>query len=120
MATVLELIKAAHDGGGEPLLKAWNEDDHPRADDGKFTAGETVRFDGASADGKFSGFTDVKIINPHSNADKVTHTEGKGKKARDYEGGNRHIATATVERPAYKDRPALRFEAYHYTLGKPK
>ncbi len=70
--------------------------------------GQTMRFNGKSADGKFEGSTDVKIVNPHSNADKVTHS----KTGRDYEGASTHIPTATVENP----RNGTHFEAFHHTL----
>ena len=84
----------------------------------QFTAGQVVRFAGKSADGKVIGAMDVKIINPHSNADQVGHTEGKGSKAREYnKDGSRHIPTATVERPAQSDRPAKQFEAHHFALS---
>jgi hypothetical protein len=46
------------------------------------------------------------VINPHSNASKVTFTDKRG---RMYEGAHSHIPTATVERGAYKDRPARQF-----------
>jgi len=89
----------------------------------QFTSGQTVRFEGASADGKVSGGMDVKVINPHSNSHLVTHTEGKGKNLRMYEGGIRHIPTVTVERPASTGsfpRPAKQFEAYEHTLQRLK
>jgi hypothetical protein len=80
--------------------------------------GQTVKFDGTSADGKVSGFMEVRVIDPHSNADKVAHVEGKGSGAREInKDGSRHIATATVERPARGDRPAKQFEAFVHTLS---
>jgi hypothetical protein len=74
-------------------------------------AGDMARFDGKSADGKVEGSMDVKIINPHSNVDKVTHTKVEGKKHRDYEGAFTHIPTATVQ----NSRGTV-FEAHHFTL----
>jgi hypothetical protein len=87
-------------------------------DKGRFAAGDMVKFNGESADGKFSGLFPVKVINPHSNADKVSHTDKSG---RMYEGAFRHLPTATVERGERKGNfpvPARQFEAYHHTLFK--
>lgn len=81
---------------------------------GPHKAGDTVRFNGKSADGKVDGSMTVKIVNPHSNADKVTQTDTKG---RQYAGASRHIPTATVEVDRSKrGLPPIQFEAYHHTL----
>lgn len=79
--------------------------------------GGSAQFSGKSADGKFEGTTTVKIVNPHSNAHKVTETKVTGKRTRMYEGANVHIPTATVEMDRSKrGLPPLQFEAYHHTL----
>jgi hypothetical protein len=86
--------------------------------EGRFSAGDMARFSGKAADGTISGDLDVKVVNPWSNKDKVTHTDKSG---RAYEGANAHIPTASVERPESKGafpRPAKQFEAYHHTLSK--
>lgn len=77
----------------------------------QYSKGQTVRFDGKSADGKVQGSMNVKIVDPHSNADKVTRTTTTGKKSRSYEGQHIHIPTATVE-----NSRGTQFEAYHHTL----
>lgn len=79
----------------------------------QFSEGQTVRFDGKSADDKVNGFMDVKVINTHSNKDKVDRVEGKGRRARIYDKeGRQHLPTATVENSRGKQ-----FEAYHHTLS---
>ena len=84
---------------------------------GPHKAGDVVRFNGNAASGSVSGSMDVTVINPHSNADKVTSTKVEGKRTRQYEGANVHIPTATVEMDRSKRGLApLRFEAYHHTL----
>lgn len=84
----------------------------------EYHEGETVRFSGQAADGSTSGDMDVKVVNPHSNKHKITHTDKSG---RHYEGSHSHIPTATVERPArlgMSPAPARNFEAHHHTLSK--
>lgn len=84
----------------------------------RFQAGQSVRFNGESADRTVTGSLPVKVVNPWSNRDKVTHTDNRGQP---YEGAGMHIPTATVERAAGKSaldkRPARQFEAYHHTLS---
>jgi hypothetical protein len=79
----------------------------------KYESGQKVKFEGKSADGSTSGMFEVEVVNPHSNADKVTHTDNRG---RMYEGAFSHIPTATVK----NTRSGKVFEAHHYTLGKPE
>lgn len=75
----------------------------------KFTTGQTVRFDGRAADGRAEGMFEVEIVNPHSNSDKVTHTDNRG---RQWAGAFTHLPTATVK----NKRSGNVFEAHHYTL----
>lgn len=85
---------------------------------GKFAAGDSARFEGKSADNTFEGGTNVKVVNPWSNKDKVTHTDARGQP---YKGAYPHMATATVERPARQGAfpvAAKQFEAFHHTLSK--
>jgi hypothetical protein len=96
-------------------LDADFEAKHPRAEGGKFAAGDSATISGKSADGKFEGTATVTIVNPHSNADRVTQTKGK----RMYEGAVTHIPTATVTLDRSKrGLPPLEFEAHHHTLTK--
>lgn len=74
--------------------------------------GDVVRFDGAAVDGSVSGFMLVTVIDPHSNAAAVTHSDKHG----EYESGRTHIRQALVERPAYKDRPARQFVVNVFNL----
>lgn len=76
-------------------------------------AGETVRFNGEAVDKSVQGFMLVTVIDPHSNSSLVTHTDKQG---RQYADGFSHIPQATVERPAYKGRPARQFTCYTYML----
>ncbi|MCR4301806.1 MAG: hypothetical protein NUV51_09365 [Sulfuricaulis sp.] len=118
--------------GGLEALAGGNPYHDPTS--GEFTSGTgsgvtgfskdaPAQFDGNSADGKFRGSGRVKIVNPHSNADKVTHTKVSGKRTRQYEGASVHIPTATVEMDRSKrGLPPLQFEAFHHelrTLGGP-
>jgi hypothetical protein len=80
--------------------------------DAELKAGQKMRFSGRAVNGVIEGDMPVSVVNPHSNAAKVTHVKG----GREYEGAFTHIRTATVERPAYKERPAKQFEAHHHTL----
>lgn len=84
-----------------------------------FAAGDSARFSGQSADRSVSGEMDVKVVDPWSNKNKVTHSDKSGTP---YEGASRHLPTARVERPEQKHmgqmRPAKQFEAYHHTLSK--
>lgn len=97
------------DGAGE-LKVAGAQEGHPFYGN-QYTEGQTVRFDGKSADDKVTGSMDVTIVNPHSNKDKVTDVKGTGNRARAYEGANRHLPTATV-----KSARGTQFEAFHHTL----
>lgn len=105
---------------GHAMLKPQAEEvvTEARKKEADWKEGDSARFSGHSADGTTSGDMDVKIINPHSNAHKITHTDKSG---RHYENSHTHIATATVERPArtggFKS-PAKRFEAHHHTLQR--
>jgi len=75
--------------------------------------GDSARFEGDSPDGKImGGGMPVTIVNPHSNADKVTNTDKRG---RQYEGAFRHLPTATV-----KNSRGTVFEAYHHQLSVKK
>ena len=75
----------------------------------QWTEGQTARFSGSAADGKASGDFDVAIVNPHSNADKVTQTDASG---RQYEGSSRHLPLATV----MSLHTGKTFEANHHSL----
>ncbi len=80
---------------------------------GKFCAGDSARFSGQSADQRFTGDTDVTIVDPHSNRARITHSTGKGKKRRDYEGAAAHLPLATV-----KTARGFTFSAHHHSLRK--
>ncbi len=98
-------------------LLAFNRSEK-RDNDGKWTAGETVRVDGSSPDGKFSGFANVTVIDPHSNRDAVTHTAKDG---RQYEGAHSHIPKMKVSLGRSNRKtplPPLEFEAYHHQATK--
>ena len=72
-----------------------------------------------SADGKFTGEANVKIVDPHSNRDEVDRTDKRG---RQYDKqGHMHIPTATVELDRSKrGLKPLRFEAHHHQLAEAK
>jgi len=76
-------------------------------------AGQTVRFDGEAVDKSVQGSMLVTVIDPHSNAHLVTHTDGRG---RQYADGFTHIPQALVEHMAYKGRAARQFTCYTYML----
>ena len=64
----------------------------------KFTEGETVWFDGKSADGKVTGYMPVTVVDSHSNYIQVAGEWNRTKTDKWYEkGGRTHIPTATVK-----------------------
>jgi len=78
----------------------------------QYVTGQSVRFDGRSADDRVTGSMPVEIVNPHSNAHLVASVTGKGKRQRAYDKeGRQHMPTATV-----KSSRGTVFEAYHHTL----
>jgi hypothetical protein len=115
------VTQAAKDAALEvPIKDEWSDEARKAAAEARKNkepaAGKTMRFNGRSVKGDVEGSMPVRVVNPHSNAHLVTHTKG----GREYEGAYTHLRTATVERPAHKERPARQFEAYHHTLSEEK